>query len=555
MRKTSSSTAGFPAPFLVGCVAFLSRAGALGPDPGDADGKSWRVEPRWPETFAATPADLALAFVGTTEAAIWGSPLGTLALLERARLAGDASPSITRLAEIGRAWLGERDDVYLQFEESQFRPLGVAASLRTLRAIGLVSYDRREGALRVTATTPTAPPPRPFRCTVLPTFEIWVAEDADPVGTAELGRIADLEATDRVARFTLTATSVARAAREPGGAAAAIERLAACAEHGLPENVRSTLEGWARRAHLMRAYRGAFIATATDEQATFVRGRAGVIGEIAPGIFHVDSEALQEVLRAAEKAGHLLAPVVRDGRPSLRREAYVDSLGLTDRAREVRGRLAGWAKPRPAKPPPKRTGPTRQQPAFAATDPASTDFDELNPMPRWELRRDWPCVGAAVKGFGPIQDLALRLSDERLDEFEDLESPEAIRGAITRCALEWMSLDIEESARPAPVAPPPAPRAAPAPPQPRAAAAAVGATWITPTPGALVEMLTGAAQARQPMDIVYVNAAGLRTERRIVPVEIVRTGRRDWLDATLVAGGATNRFEVDRIAAVRRAEA
>ena len=220
----------FSTRLLAGCVAFLGRAGALGPDPSEADGKTWRVEPRALETLAAAPADLALAFADTSEVSAWGTALGTLTLLERARVAGDESPTLARLSELGKAWVEEHREHYVPYFESQFRPLAIASALRTLRVLGLVSLDRTEGGLRVRPTTPAPAAPRPFRCTVLPTFEIWVAPDADLAGTAELGRIADLSSTDRVAKFTLTQKSLARAAREPGGAATACRSAASLSE-------------------------------------------------------------------------------------------------------------------------------------------------------------------------------------------------------------------------------------------------------------------------------------------------------------------------------------
>ena len=270
--------------FLLGCVVLLDRLGAVRPDPTDPAGKAWRVEPAIREVFAATPADLALAYLEANEGSEGGASLGVVALLERAAAAGEERPTLARLAELGAAWVKGHHRAYNPFHEQHFFATTIAASLRSLRAFGLATVEGGEGGLRARRATPPTVAPRPFRCTVLPTFEIWVAEDADPAGTAELGLLADLSSTDRVARFTLTQQSVARAARAPGGVAAAIERLAAAAEHGLPDNVRSTLEGWARRAVVMHAYRGAVIVTTTAEQAEFLRGRPGVLEEIAPGV-------------------------------------------------------------------------------------------------------------------------------------------------------------------------------------------------------------------------------------------------------------------------------
>ena len=535
---------GYATRFLAGSVGLLGRTGAISPDPSDPEGKTWRVEPRWQETFRATPADLALAFADTTEVSPWGTPLGTLALLERARHAGEERPSIARLAEIGKAWLANRAGEYVPYYEGQFRPLAVASAVRTLRTIGLVSLERVDGTLRVVRTPASAPPPRPFRCTVLPTFEIWVAENADPAGTAELGRIADLASTDHVARFTLSQKSVARAASEPGGAAAAIERLAAAAEHGLPDNVRATLEGWTRRATLIRAYRGATVVTATEEQATFMRGRTGVVSEIAAGVFHVETDALTELLRMAEKAGHPLAPVVRDARPgAARRDLYVESLQIGTRAEDVRERLADWAKPSPPKaataPGARPVSPMLAR--FVAPEELATD----EPLTFGELRQTWPAVAAAVRAKAPILWTALRLPVEQLDDFEQLDNESEIRIAIAQYTLDNMPREPET-----PIVEVRAPIEAPLP-----TSAPGEAPWITSTAGGLVQLLAGAAYRKQTLDIVYIGPSGGRAEWRILPIEVLQTGQREWLRAKVSADGSTNRFELDRIAAVRAVEA
>lgn len=528
-----------PAPrLLVGCAGLLGRAGALTTDPSDPDGKTWRVDARWQEPFRAPTSDLALAFAELNDGATWGTLLGTLAMLDRARLSGDDAPTIAKLSELGKAWVSERATAYVPYYESHFRPLAVASALRMLAAVGLVSLSRIDGGVKVARTTPANPAPGPFRCTVLPTFEIWVAENADPAGTADLGRIADLSSTDRVARFTLTAKSVVRAAADPGGIAAAIERLAAAAEHGLPDNVRSTLEGWAKRATSIRAFRGAFVVTATEEQATFVRGRSGVLAEIAPGLFHVDSESLAELLKTAEKAGHLLAPVVRDGRPRDRFGLPSDTLQVGKRAGEVRARIDAWAKPAPKPAPPaKRTESSARNPG----NYIDLDLDDTDPLTVSELRRDWPLVGTAVRGFARAEGLALGLELDELDDLEALGRVTLIRNAFLQMEVERDAVRASEPTKAAP--PPPA--------SPVDDVPDGDAPWITPSPGALVQMLAGSAFREETLDIVYINTEGVRREHRIVPLEIVHSGRREWLSARLTANGSTNRFELDRIAAVR----
>ena len=544
------AAAGSTAQLLVGCAALLQRTGALGLDPNDPDGKSWRVDARWRAPFSAPPSDLALAFAESSDGATWGTLLGTLAMLDRAVLAGDAAPTLSKLSELGRAWVTERGVAYVPYYEGQFRPLAVASALRTLAAVGLVSLARIDGVVRVSRVTAPAPPPSPFRCTVLPTFEIWVAADADPAGTAELGRIADLTETDRVARFTLTQKSVARTIGEPGGAAAAIERLATAAEHGLPDNVRSTLEGWAKRATAIRAFRGAFVVTATDDQATFVRGRSGVLGEIAPGLFHVDGESLSELLKAAEKAGHLLAPVIRDGRTRDRYGGATEVLGVGKRADDLRARIAAWAKPPPARPAaePKPISGTFV-PSPYGTDDLEDDPAEAEPLTAADLRREWPAVGQAVRGYPPHEHVACGLEFEELEDLEDLGDPRLIRNELVRLAIAVR--DPRPTGGPRGPATPPPPTPPPTASPPPAPGPAVDEPWITPKPGALVQLLAGAAFRQETLDIVYINTEGVRRERRIIPLEIVHSGRREWLSAQLTEDHSTNRFELDRIAAVR----
>ncbi len=538
------AAAGFSARLLSACVAFLGRTGALGPDPSDPEAKSWRVEPRAAQTLASAPADLALAFADASEISTWGTALGTLAVLERARLAGDESPTIHRLAELGKAWGEEPRRHYLPFFESQFRPLAVASAVRALREIGLVDVERTEAGVRVRATAPPTTPPasRPFRCTVLPTFEIWVPHDADPVGTADLGRIADLSSTDRVARFTLTQKSVARAAREPGGVAAAIERLAAAAEHGIPDNVRATLEGWGRRATSMRAYSGGVLVAASDEHAAFLRGRTGVLAEIAPGVFHVESDSLADLLRAADRAGHVTTPVVRDGRPGGHRETYVDERPLDERAGEVRAKVAGWAKPAP-------TTTAASQKARAIPPPDEAEdvpdaFEGVTPLTLRELRQGWPEVAAAVAGYPPIEEFARRLSIYELDDLLDLADAVLVRGRIAQLALERM-----DAPPPTLGEPPTTPDVAPTMTTTPTTEPATSRPWITPKPGELSRLLAVAALRREMLDIVYVSAAGVRSERRIVPQAVSYSGQREWLNAT--ADGSAIRLELDRVVAVR----
>ncbi len=71
--------------------------------------------------------------------------------------------------------------------------------------------------------------------------------------------------------------------------------------------------------------------------------------------------------------------------------------------------------------------------------------------------------------------------------------------------------------------------------------------------GALAEWLESAAAGGDTVEIVYVNAAGVRSERKVVAQKVVRAGGREWLEARDVAAGSTTRFDLDRIAAVRGA--
>ena len=536
-----------PQRVLGACVDFLGRAGALRQDPSDATGRTVRPAPGWAQVCATEPSDLALAFAELDHTARWGAPLVTLALLERARLAGEERPTLMRLSELGKAWGQERHREYPPFSPEQISIPGIASAVRLLKEIGLVSAERIEGFVRVARTAPPAIAARPFRCTVLPTFEIWVAEDTDPAGTADLGRIAELTSTDRVARFTLTQKAVERAAREPGGALAAIARLAAAAEHGLPDNVRTTLEGWARRAKLIRPYLGATVVAETDEQAAFLRDKPGVRGELARGVFHVEASWLPELLDAAEKAGHLLAPTVRDERTDGRR-TYGGALNLGQRAQEVRAQVARWATAEKQKPP----APSKRPPdAPRGAGPAFDDRETTEPEPfsLAELRREWPEVVAAVRGYPSLLWLAQRLSAEELDDIlENAEDLDEVRAGLFRLASALDRLE------PGPQGAPRSPAlAGSAPSGPAAVAPEASDPWVTPNPGALVRLLGDAALRKLTIDIVYVNGAGVRSERRIVPLQVLTAGRTEWLDARLLADGSTARFDVERIAAVRLA--
>jgi hypothetical protein len=81
----------------------------------------------------------------------------------------------------------------------------------------------------------------------------------------------------------------------------------------------------------------------------------------------------------------------------------------------------------------------------------------------------------------------------------------------------------------------------------------LSATWSTPTPGVLGDLLEAAADAETPIELVYVNVQGKRSERRVVPHDVVHVGRQTFLEATSEADGSTGRYDLSRIAAIRAA--
>ena len=427
----------------------------------------------------------------------------------------------------------------------------MAWAIRRLRLLGLVEVTPRDGTV-VIRRLPAARLGPAFRCTVLPTFEVLVGADAEPAGTADLGWVADLVSADGVARFVLTAESLARAARAPGGAEAAIELLAAAAEHGLPDAVRATITGWARRARALRMYEGTIVVAETPEHAAWLRANPRTGDEIAPNVFRIEAKSLPSFRTAAEASG---LPIVRIDAPAKRAGADVGGLREVERsAQEVRGRIERWTKPPPAKP--KRTSKERE--ADEAVAAALAKYDRLfgtvevpeapeAPTTLDELRDEWPRIARAIRKLPDLIDVALRLSTAELDEveFETASAGELLRELMARKRdLEGPPAATTRDRVPGTAAPPP-PRASDVPTD--------AGTWTTMPVGTLADWLARATTRAVPVEIVYVNASGARSERKVVPIGVARAGGREWLEARDVAAGSTTRFDLDRIAAVRGA--
>ena len=537
---------GFPRQLLANLIAWLGGIGAL--DAGqrnDADHDA-TVSPDAGALLRGEPEDLVLAYATRDDTNPAGSLIAALVAMDRARQAGNVELPIDELSKVGKGWLKNAYDFGIPYHEEHVSLYGVAWAIRRLRILGLVEVSPKSETVTV-RRIPAARLSASFRCTVLPTFEILVASDAEPAGTAELGRMADLVSADHVARFVLTAESLARAARGPGGADAAIAWLQASTEHGLPDGVRATITGWAHRAHALRMYEGTVVVAETTEHATWLRGH-GAGPEIAPNVFRVDAAAVK-TLRAEADAAKL--PIVRfDGTPKRTGTTGGVYSEVTRSATEVRGRIERWAKVIKAKPIEAPKGKDRRN----ADVPDLSDYDRSfeeeavdAPTNLTELRVEWPNVASAIRKLPELLEVVLRMPLNALDEmeFETTSSTEILR-AITvwkRMFPEGVPGTTQPKA--------PTPTTAAQVPAPASPASIEAGTWTTMPMGVLTVWLAHAAAAGVTVEVVYVNASGVRSERKVVPLNIARAGRREWLDARDLTTGSTTRFDLDRIAAVR----
>lgn len=510
---------------------------------GAVDG-AHRVSEEGLAVLALPPEDLALAFLEIGGNVGQGSTTAALAALEYARRSGPGPIPLDALVELGKHLLRPGGWKTSPFEADDFEHVPLAAALGRLRTLGLATVGLDEGQVVVWRTSPPPAPPTPRpKWIVQPNFDVLVPEDADPVATARLGALADLVVADRVARFTLTKESVARAATFPGGAAAAVERLAAGAEHGLPENVAATLRDWARRATPLRAFTGAVVIAGNEEQAAFLRSRGEGVREIAPGVFHGRTTDLDDLLRAAGKAGHLSTPVESDTEDYS--ERWRQRPDPVNEAAALRRRIEENSKPPVAPKAPPKPRPVER--------PASIPPRIVPPAPVGrgpvvrtveDLEDNWPEIADAVRGDDRLLRVALELDENDLECIADQWKPKRIRAVLSVMA-DARAAGIGRWSSTGPPPPPEPPRRVEAPSEESES------PWTTPAPGHLHTFLEAAILRGARIDVLYVNSEGKRSEHSVAPQRLVRDGPAEWLVALNHASSGICRYHLDRIAAVR----
>ncbi len=299
--------------------------------------------------LAADPGDLSLACLAHQAGS---TKLRTLAQLRAAVAKGSGEPvTLEEIQSCPRR--AARGDIGGGLPDSPLDTRSIAEDLRSIRGLGLARRVAEGPSARFLSSTPASP--GSGRWVVQPSFEVLVPWDAPPSQVVGLSLVADLESADRVCRFRVTKAAVQRglatAGPRPEERTRILEALALGASGPLPQNVRATVEGWLRSPGPLRAVRGDVLIASDDDQRGFVRRAVPGVEEVAPGVFLLPDDFLEEVRRCARKAG---VPLAEHRWGSQRRRTEpVHCLDLEATAKRARSTLDGMREPPKPKPRPR----------------------------------------------------------------------------------------------------------------------------------------------------------------------------------------------------------
>jgi hypothetical protein len=220
------------------------------------------------------PAPEAEAWVDLPPGCQWASLVRAWRDIGTARLQGRFADLLGPF--LGGAWVDlDRWRAHLARYVRTYPPLPAAAEALLLRPgllLGAMAVGRAgertvfrltEAAVTALAGGVPAWPEVPERTVVDADFEVTVPPGAPARVTWDLERWAHRVAVDRVARYRITREGVQRRSRTGEPAAAWLERLAAAARFGVPDNVRFAVGEWAVPAQ--RAVARAVVAVSFPE--------------------------------------------------------------------------------------------------------------------------------------------------------------------------------------------------------------------------------------------------------------------------------------------------
>lgn len=135
---------------------------------------------------------------------------------------------------------------------------------------------------------------------------VTVPRDVDLASIIPVALAARLERSDSALTFRLDRRSVADAVRLGLEGADLISRLEEATAHGLPQNVRYSIEHWAAEAKAARYYDGPVVAVNEEIRAIVEHSdaiRREVVAQLAPGVFAMRRGSERRLDAAFQKAG------------------------------------------------------------------------------------------------------------------------------------------------------------------------------------------------------------------------------------------------------------